>query len=164
MHRIWKKGWIVLKRLLTFRWTGSDFLVYLNLLSIFLQNKQNNHHIMHFWPYFQLFQSGPSNSLPTRGLNLTLKKSFFHKEHTCKPAWSIWVIFSTSKSWSSAETLRKADETIDKSPRSSLTAAVMRLAFESTSTVCVYGLYFTPNGRWIFSAYALCREKIAFSS
>lgn len=71
---------------------------------------------------------------------------------TCKPDWSICVILSTSKSWSSADTLRNACETMLKSPRNSLTAALIRFALDSTSTVCVYGLYLTPNGRWMLSA------------
>lgn len=46
-----------------------------------------------------------------------------------------------------------------KSPRNSLTAAVIRLALDKTSTDCVYGLYLTANGRWIVSANCLISDK-----
>lgn len=59
---------------------------------------------------------------------------------------------SMSRLSSSAEIFLSADETMLKSPRSSLITAVIFLALLNTSTDCVYGLYLTMNGRLIVSA------------
>lgn len=71
------------------------------------------------------------------------------------PEFNICDSFSTSKLWSRAETFFKAEDTILKSPLNSDTTAVIRCAVDSTSTLCVYGLYRTPKGLCMLSANRL---------
>lgn len=71
--------------------------------------------------------------------------------------WRISVISSTLTVWSRWDIFLRAEETIQRSPLSSLTRFVTFSALYKTSTLWVYGLYRTAKGRWICSANILQR-------